>query len=59
MDETLHIGQAARVLDCSTETLRRLSRMGKLPAKRDYRGRRVFYLADLLALKTRRETLDG
>lgn len=57
-DEKLfHIGSAARFLECSTETVRRLTRSGKLPYKRDYQNRRVFALTDLLALKAERGAL--
>jgi len=53
----LHTAKAAAIMGLHPETLRRLNNAGKLPAKRDWRGHRVFYLVDLLRLKAEHERL--
>jgi DNA-binding transcriptional MerR regulator len=54
-----HIAKAAALVGLHPETLRRLNNRGLLPAKRNWRGHRVFMLRDLLKLKSDRERLQG
>jgi len=53
----LTVSEVAKELDCHPETVRRLERRGILRAKRNYRNFRVFELADILKVKSERETL--
>jgi len=53
----LRTAQAAAFVGLHPETLRRLTKRGLLPSKRDWRGHRIFYIADLLKLKSDREEL--
>lgn len=57
MQDYFHTAKAAVFLGLHPETLRRLNNRGLLPAKRDWRGHRVFYIGDLLKLKCEREKL--
>jgi DNA-binding transcriptional MerR regulator len=51
MDSIVHIGEAARRLNCTPEHLRNLERSGRIPkAQRDYNGR-VYSQFDLALLK--------
>ena len=59
MDNLLHTAKAAALVGLHPETLRRLNNRGLLPAKRDWRGHRVFCVVDLLRLKSEREQLRG
>lgn len=60
MEEMLTVGQAAKLLGCHPETVRRLDRKNVLRAKRDYRGYRVFNKEGIFRLKKDRERLrDG
>lgn len=52
-----YCARAAEFVGLHPETLRRLNNRGLLPAKRDWRGHRVFDVADLLKLKSERERL--
>lgn len=58
MEEYFHTAKGAALVGLHPETLRRLNNAGKLPAKRDWRGHRVFYIVDLLKLKAERQRLD-
>src|SRR5689334_11243335 len=53
-DELLTLGQAASRARPPPETLRRLTRRHKLPARRDNLGRLLIRLADLSALESGR-----
>lgn len=55
MEAKLLISDAAKVIPCHPETLRRLERKGHIKAIRDYRGFRVFKLEDLLKLRAQRQ----
>ncbi len=57
MEECLHIARAAALVGLHPETLRRLNKRGLLPAKRDWRGFRVFLIDDLQRLKAQRARL--
>ena len=48
------VSDAAKVIPCHPDTLRRLERKGVIKAIRDYRGFRVFRLEDLLKLREQR-----
>ena len=54
---TFTVSKAAKELGCHPETVRRLEKRGILKAKRNYRNFRVFELADILKVKSERETL--
>ena len=54
---TLLVSEAAQLLKAHPESVGRWERRGVLRAKRDYRGFRVFDLAEVLRLKERREQL--
>jgi DNA-binding transcriptional MerR regulator len=54
MQGKLFITDAAKVIPCHPDTLRRLERQGRIKAVRDYRGFRVFRLEDLLKLREQR-----
>lgn len=53
----LGVKRAAEVLECSSETIRRLDRRGILKARRNFLGHRVFELDTLLKIKAEREEL--
>ena len=55
----LFVNEAAKLLGVHNETIRRLSRSGKLPYKRNHNGYRVFEKSTLLAFKHWREQLHG
>jgi DNA-binding transcriptional MerR regulator len=55
MSAQLLISDAAKVISCHPDTLRRLEKKGLIKAVRDYRGFRVFKLADLLKLREQRQ----
>lgn len=57
MKNALLVHEAAKLLDAHPETVRRWERTGKLHARRDYRGYRIFSLSDVLRMKERREQL--
>jgi DNA-binding transcriptional MerR regulator len=60
MRKNLLVSQAAEIMNCHPETIRRLNRRGVLKAKRDYRGFRIFNLEEILKIKKQREQLsDG
>ena len=51
MNSVVHIGEAARLLNCTPEYLRNLERAGRIPKpRRDYNGR-VYSEFDLALLK--------
>ncbi len=54
---TFTVSKAAKELGCHPETVRRLEKRGILKAKRNYQNFRVFELADILKVKSERETL--
>ena len=58
MEENFHTSKAAALVGLHPETLRRLNNSGKLPAKRDWRGHRVFYIVDPVKLKAERQGLN-
>jgi molybdopterin-binding protein len=51
MAETVGIGEAAKMLGVSTETLRRWDRAGRLKTKRDSRNRRQVPVAEIERLR--------
>jgi len=55
--EYFTVDRAAKILKCHPDTIRRLARTGVLPAKRNYRGWRMFKMEDLIRLKREREKL--
>ncbi|MBA3866772.1 MAG: helix-turn-helix transcriptional regulator [Solirubrobacterales bacterium] len=62
MSETLGIGEAAKMLGVSTDTLRRWDSAGKLKTKRDERNRRRVPVSEVERLRdspARHETGDG
>ena len=58
IENLLHTAKAAALVGLHPETLRRLNNRGLLPAKRDWRGHRVFCVLDLLKLKAQRQRLN-
>jgi excisionase family DNA binding protein len=52
------VGEAAKILKCHPDTVRRYERRGQLKAKRDYRGFRIFELEEILRVKTQRQKLE-
>ena len=54
MEAKLLVSDAAKVIPCHPDTLRRLERKGQIKAVRDYRGFRMFRLEDLLKLREQR-----
>jgi DNA-binding transcriptional MerR regulator len=57
-NDLLHTAKAAALVGLHPETLRRLNNIGVVPAKRNWRGHRVFIVADLLKFKAGREKLS-
>ena len=57
METKLLVAKAAKLIDVHPETLRRLERKGKIAAKRDCRGFRIFNLEELLKFKEARGEL--
>ena len=56
----LLVKETAKLLELHENSVRALERKGRLVARRDCHGWRVFDLADILTLKKERETLrDG
>jgi len=53
----LLVKEAAKLLGLHEQSVRNLERHGKLTARRDYRGYRVFDLSDVISLKKEREIL--
>jgi len=53
----LLVKEAAKLLGVHEQSVRNLERHGKLTAKRDHRGYRVFDISDVITLKKERETL--
>lgn len=57
MVDLFTVSQAAKVLACHPDTIRRLDRKGIIKAKRDYRGYRIFKKEEIYRLKDEREKL--
>jgi DNA-binding transcriptional MerR regulator len=57
MKKLLRITEAADLLKCHPETLRRLDRKGLIKSQRNYLGHRVFKHSDIIQLKQKREAL--
>ena len=55
--EKVTVSEAAKILDCHPDTVRRYEKCGQLKAKRDYRGFRIFRLSEILRMKSRRQKL--
>ena len=58
-DQLLTTGDVARMLERSVDLVRLLERQGRLSAVRTLGGQRLFRLADVLALKTKRQVSCG
>ncbi|HVE84989.1 MAG TPA: helix-turn-helix domain-containing protein [Myxococcales bacterium] len=54
MDELLTVGDAARVLGLSTDMVRKLARLGRLPALRARNGYHLFHRSDVERLAEER-----
>ena len=52
--QLLPIGQAARLLGVSVDTMRRLGRLGRIPEYRDHRGVRHYRRDDIEKLRRER-----
>ncbi|HEY0280881.1 MAG TPA: helix-turn-helix transcriptional regulator [Solirubrobacterales bacterium] len=62
MSEDLTLGQAARALDVSVDTVRRWARAGKIESNRDSANRRRVPVSEITRLKARprrHKTADG
>lgn len=57
MNKLLRIAEAANLLKCHPETLRRLDRKGLIKSQRNYLGHRVFRHTEVIQLKRKREAL--
>ena len=51
----LRVKEAAEILQCSSETIRRLTKRGALKAHRNFLGHRIFSLNDLLKAQAERQ----
>ncbi len=56
MSAWLRIGEAARVLDLSVDTLRKWDREGRFPARRTRGDHRRYAVAEIMALATARDS---
>jgi len=52
MKETVSIGEAAIILDVSTNTLRKYDKLGIVPCSRGANGYRYFNVSDLFTFKS-------
>jgi hypothetical protein len=55
MAEILTASEAARILGCSAESVRRFERIGVLPANKTPRGTRIFRTVDVVKFAKKRE----
>ncbi len=55
LDDILMIGEAAHILELSTQRTRQLTETGLLPSRRTPKGVRIFLRNDVLQFKAQRE----